>query len=153
MDVVAEKACFKCNVIKPPEDFYRQASMADGRFGKCKECTKADVRANRAAKREYYAEYERRRFSTPARQATRAKQQRLHRQRHPDKYIARSAVGNAVRDGRLTKPTFCGCCGREGKVQAHHTDYSRPLDVAWLCFVCHREYGHEQVVTQRDYEQ
>jgi hypothetical protein len=28
-------------------------------------------------------------------------------------------------------------CGAT-KTEAHHTDYSRPLDVVWLCKHCHR---------------
>lgn len=34
-------------------------------------------------------------------------------------------------------PLPCAVCGAK-KVQAHHHDYSRPLDVEWLCFACHQ---------------
>jgi ribosomal protein S27AE len=59
------------------------------------------------------------------------------RQKHPDKYSARQAVLMAVRSGRLKKES-CAACG-ETKVHAHHDDYSRPLDVRWLCEAHHRE--------------
>lgn len=39
------KRCYKCGRLLPITDFYRHPSMADGHLGKCKECTKQDVRA------------------------------------------------------------------------------------------------------------
>ncbi|QTC89414.1 hypothetical protein IFE19_01385 [Brevundimonas pondensis] len=57
------------------------------------------------------------------------------REAHPDAYRAHNAVNNAVRDGRLTKEP-CLFCG-EAKVHGHHQDYSKPLDVIWLCPRCH----------------
>lgn len=44
---------------------------------------------------------------------------------------ARSAVNHAVRDGRLLRLP-CRLCGEE-KTEGHHEDYSKPLDVVWLC--------------------
>jgi len=61
-------------------------------------------------------------------------------QRNPDRRSARVAVSNAVRDGRLVPWPFCAipdCCN-ENPV-AHHPDYSRPLDVVWLCQAHHQQ--------------
>ena len=46
-----------------------------------------------------------------------------------------SLVQTALRNGTLVKSP-CEMCGNE-KVQAHHCDYSKPLEVMWLCKRCH----------------
>lgn len=56
------------------------------------------------------------------------------------------AVKLALQSGRLIRPDQCGRCGRKDTkakggrtiIHAHHRDYSRPLDVEWLCAKCHR---------------
>jgi hypothetical protein len=53
---------------------------------------------------------------------------------------ARSTLNHAVRDGKISREP-CAVCGSE-KSEAHHDDYTRPLDVRWLCFKHHRAY-HE----------
>lgn len=114
--------------------------MGDGHLGKCKECTKKDVRENYRKRVDQYKKYERERYQTPERQAYMIEQQRKRRANNPDKAKAWAAVKNAVRDGRLVRLP-CDVCGSQ-KVQAHHADYSKPLDVRWLCFVHHRmEHG------------
>ena len=35
------------------------------------------------------------------------------------------------------KPKECSICGGEKRIVAHHKDYSRPLDVLWMCNSCH----------------
>jgi len=138
------KWCFKCHETKPINDFYRHKAMADGRLGKCKACTKSDVRTHYRNTLPARKAYEQRRFQQRARKAAAIRYQKRHRIENPDKYVARNAVRNAVRDGRITKqPCKCG----ETKVQAHHHDYSKPLDVEWLCFRCHRNERHGQQVT------
>lgn len=135
------KACFKCKREQDVEEFYRHPRMADGRLGKCKECTKADVAANRVARIEHYREYDRRRFhENPRRRAAHAASLRRTRERYPEKVQAWYLVGNAIRDGRLVRQP-CEVCGST-KSEAHHDDYSRPLDVRWLCKLHHEEAHH-----------
>ncbi len=140
------KQCFKCEKILPVESFYAHPKMADGRLGKCKECTKKDATANRCRNLERYRDYDRQRYQTPERRQRGVAAARLHRQRHPDRAQARHAVANAVRDGRLLRKP-CEVCGCE-KSEAHHDDYSRPLDVRWLCRVHHRMH-HGRYYTER----
>lgn len=59
-----------------------------------------------------------------------------------DKRRAHSAVWREVRAGRIVRSPLCSCCDRKSKLQAHHADYSKPLDVVWLCPGCHAsEHG------------
>ena len=38
------------------------------------------------------------------------------------------------------KPTTCSKCGRTNcRIEAHHHDYTKPLDVTWLCVSCHQQ--------------
>jgi hypothetical protein len=128
------KECFKCKKEKPLSDFYKHPQMKDGRVNKCKECNKADVRKNRADNIDYYRAYDCKRGS----RQTDEYRKRYNRD-NPIKYGARTMVSNAVRDGRLSKPHICSAVGCEstGRLHGHHEDYSKPLEVRWLCPPCH----------------
>ena len=137
------KTCFKCDKTKELTEFYKHKRMADGYLGKCKECTRKDVHNNYEKTFEVRREYEKNRFQTKERKAAAVEYQRKYRSKNQDKYKARGIVNNAIRDGRLKKQP-CEICGSK-KSQAHHDDYSRPLDVRWLCFAEHRSLKHGQV--------
>lgn len=139
------KTCKSCQVEKDESAFYAHPKSADRLDHRCKECVKVAVKANYAIRRPEKSEYERQRARTPERRAHGTKASRAHRARNPERYKARTAVGNALRDGRLTRGP-CKHCGSTEKVQAHHHDYNKPLDVEWVCFKCHREQEHGQVV-------
>ncbi|WP_156137632.1 hypothetical protein [Methyloceanibacter caenitepidi] len=62
-------------------------------------------------------------------------------QNNPEKRRAQKTVENALKAGRLERQP-CERCGAE-KVHAHHDDYSKPLDVMWLCPKHHRERHRE----------
>ena len=63
----------------------------------------------------------------------------VDREANPEKWKARYTVSNAVRDGRMERPALCAACSSGGSIEAHHRDYSNPLDVEWLCPKCHGE--------------
>jgi ribosomal protein S27AE len=50
---------------------------------------------------------------------------------------AKNAVKYALKVGKLIKPAACEDCGTAGRIHGHHDDYSRKLDVRWLCPQCH----------------
>lgn len=71
------------------------------------------------------------------------------RKRFPEKARARSLLSNAVCDGKIIRPSKCSLCGDDKSViEAHHSDYSKPLDVVWVCKTCHfmihRERFHRE---------
>lgn len=55
---------------------------------------------------------------------------------NPEKRSARKEVHKALLRGDLKRKP-CEECGSIKRVQAHHHDYSKPLDVKWLCTLCH----------------
>jgi hypothetical protein len=56
--------------------------------------------------------------------------------KNKEKLKARGAVSAAVRSGKLIRG-LCGICGSNKNIEAHHKDYSKPLDVVWCCAECH----------------
>lgn len=69
--------------------------------------------------------------------------------RHKD--YARGAVFTAIESGALVRATACESCAAASELEAHHPDYSKPLEVRWLCVACHKDahrkthcvHGHE----------
>lgn len=59
---------------------------------------------------------------------------------YADKKRAMDKVRRAVQSGKLVKPEACCDCGQPRPLEAHHADYSKPLDVTWLCFRCHLKH-------------
>lgn len=63
----------------------------------------------------------------------------LAKEENKKKHAARGKVNKALASGKLIKPNICSVCGENGTTEAHHEDYSKPLDVRWLCSACHKK--------------
>lgn len=144
------KRCFKCLKIKSLDDFYAHPQMKDSHLNKCKECAKKDVRENYDKRRDQYLEYDKGRANLPHRvkarqeymQTEAGKQSHAlaverYNEQNPERKTAVWAVNNAVRDGRLKKEP-CFYCGSTRRIHGHHEDYSKPLDVKWVCAKHHK---------------
>lgn len=145
------KKCNQCGQAYSLANFYKHPAMGDGHLGKCKECVKANVRANYRKNREHYRRYERERANLPHRVELRnayaqtaegrvaaRRARRRYFERNPEKRRAHIMTGNAIRSGRLKRQP-CEVCG-DTRVHAHHDDYAKPLDVRWLCPRHHAEH-------------
>lgn len=140
--LVMEENCPKCGKI------------TDRYNGKvCGDCARADARAyyiehkkdatwlakERARCREktkrFWPKYKAKITIEQQRRLTELKHE--WRKRNKDKVRAHNAVSRAIRKGSLQR----GCCFVCGalEVEAHHPDYSRLLDVVWLCRKHHAE--------------
>ena len=131
------KVCFKCKNDKPLTDFYKHKGMADGYLNKCKECNKNDSTKHRNNNLDKIRAYDRDRGNRQLKGYDKE-----YREKYPAKYKARTMVNNAVRDKRLFKEP-CEKCGSTIRVHAHHDDYSKPLNVRWLCATAHHQWHAE----------
>ena len=147
------KVCRECNTEKPLSEFYKHPRMADGHLNKCSECVKKRVSKHREANLERILAYDKMRANKPHRVQARkeyakteagklAKKKAInaYHARYPMKYAAHVIVGNHIRNGRIVPESSCSCCGSTEKIEGHHDDYTKPLDVRWLCEKCHKEW-------------
>src|SRR5437899_3319787 len=94
--------------------------MSDGHLSFCKNCVRERVKNHRLKHLSRIQEYDR---------------SRGYRVYDPIKARARQLLYNAIRRGEVKKqPCWCGA-----KAEGHHHDYSKPLDVEWLCKKHHGE--------------
>lgn len=148
------KTCFKCGESKERTEFYKHPQMGDGLLGKCKECTKNDMRQRYAEKYLDIREYDRQRANLPHRQAARAlyaktkasalsrnASNRRHREENPQASKARYSTLSAIRDGNLIREP-CFICGSEDS-EAHHSTYDDHTMVTWLCPTHHAQAHRE----------
>ena len=144
--MLRSKTCFKCQSEKPSSEFYAHRGMRDGLLGKCKTCTKKDANDNRRKRIDYYRQYDRERAKLPERVALAISVTRAWRAQDARRAAAHSAVARAIRKGFLYKDS-CARCGSINSM-AHHEDYSKPLDVVWLCAPCHKQRHKEMDLAQ-----
>lgn len=146
-------ACKTCGENRPPEMFYASNKS------RCKECVRAKVRVYRTANIERIREYDRNRRNQDTRaancrenyrrQSATPEGRKLLRgygkkwwRQNQEKKRANVRVKRAIQAGSL-KVRPCERCGFGIGVQAHHEDYSKPLDVNWLCTRCHGKRHRE----------
>lgn len=114
--------CPRCKHRAYMNEWYRRKSLAERREW----VSKRDQDLVRKRDRERYQRDKGRRMVGTKRYIA----------RYPEKRQARAAVAQAVRSGRMVRQP-CEECGYEVRVHAHHDDYSKPLEVRWLCQTHH----------------
>ncbi len=150
------KLCFKCQKNMPINEFYKHSEMSDGTLNKCKSCCKLEAarRLELLKNDKLWVESEvlrHRLKAAKARQENRVSvqskesvnaQKRDWAKKNKEKRKAHHLVNNSLRDGKIIKKA-CEVCG-DNKSQAHHEDYSKPLEVIWLCSTHHNELHNEK---------
>lgn len=124
------KKCTKCREVKSNNCFYPYKRNKGGLHSWCKNCALIRGKAWRAAhpkeQVEYAREYRRKNKDKVLAES------RAYYYANPDKVAAHRKVNHAIRDGKLLKEP-CEVCGTTVNVQAHHDDYSKELEITWLC--------------------
>lgn len=143
------KTCTRCGQEKPSEEFYQQKRYTKEREsyyrvkGECKTCSIELSSAWQLRNPESRAKIQRRYASTSHGKEAVRRSYASQSERHPERIKARGKLSNAIRRGKIQKQP-CQVCGNL-RVEAHHHDYSKPLDVVWLCGLDHRrQHSYER---------
>jgi hypothetical protein len=136
------KSCKRCLEILPLSEFYAHKKMADGHLSFCKKCTKIRVSNHRENNLERIRECDKIRHGSPEAISKRKEYEKWYQVAKYDQSKAKQKVNNAVRDGRLKKLP-CIICNNP-KSEGHHHDYSKPLEVIWLCRIHHARLHHDK---------
>jgi hypothetical protein len=153
----AVKACVRCKVTQLRSAFVQDRRSRDGLQSYCRSCANAAARkyrhteAGRALRREYKKRpyvraqmarrrRERRASAHPTQRALDRRHAAKFKMMYPEKVLARQTLQKAVSRGLVKRPANCSSCCLPSRrtLHGHHDDYSKPLDVVWLCGPCHR---------------
>lgn len=131
------KTCGQCNKSKDDEQFHRRAMSKDGLAACCKDCqsTYDAARLYQPDRVRARAEYK----TKPEGIARIRAGQKRYIERNPLKRHAHTTFDNAVTRGKIKVPDQCQTpgCASTGPLEGHHDDYTKPLEVRWLCTQCH----------------
>lgn len=114
--------CFKCK--KEEEKMYFISRSKTQTFYMCRECNTSRHKKYRQTAKGKENVY---------------KANKKYISLNREKSSAWQAVSYARENKHFQKPLNCADCGQEKTLDAHHHDYSKPLEVRWLCRLCHKK--------------
>lgn len=147
------KICAQCHIEKTTDDFYLCMTGNGHRrlHAWCKACHKAYRIEHKDRRKVLMYEWQKRNLERRREQWRLNNKKRYNyeaslkrKQNDPEKHKAHIVVSNAIARGNLIKHP-CMICGKIERVQAHHDDYSRPLDIKWLCPSHHRLFHNGKI--------
>jgi hypothetical protein len=121
------KVCSGCKEEKPTAEFSRDRSNRDGRNLECRSCVAVAAKSRYERDPEKY----RVRYREYYRKNRKKIKERYSSEEEFLKRKARSAVNRAIELGELRREP-CEVCGNPKSI-GHHEDYTKPLEVDWLC--------------------
>lgn len=151
------KECGGCGKSKNMDDFHNSNQTDDGKQARCKECQRAYRLKKRSEKNAVVKPKVKKTADMVAyrREYNAAHREQINKQktdwwrRNRDRESVRNKTRYAIRVGKLVRQP-CSVCGAV-EVEAHHTDYSKPLEVVWLCHTHHLEaHGKVDPKMQKD---
>jgi len=131
--------CSKCKKWLSEIDYYGDRRTPNKLKAQCKTChsqsniATRDIENTKRINREYMR---RARKSNPQKFKRRERLSAYYRPK-TEKTKGREILNSALKSGKVIKPTNCSQCGKIRKLTAHHSDYSKPIEVIWLCYECH----------------
>lgn len=158
-----DKKCSLCKLVKSLDSFSMRSKMKGTYLACCKDCANAYAREYYQKNRERYAanhkkyyldnrdrlnEYQRSYFQTALGKRFLKRSYDNASMKYPEKKVARQTLHGAILAGKIIKPTKCSQCSSSGRIEGHHEDYTRPLEVIWLCTLCHKRLEgklHERI--------
>jgi len=147
------KVCTNCKVEKSVRYFYKKKGGRFGYHSECKECLKSKEHLHRLRypelkkiRDQIYQEKLKEKFSglnLPHHHVRISERSIMGFERYAEKKM-QSLAGNllnyAIRIKLISRPDKCSMCNLEAKIEGHHNDYSKPLQVAWVCQDCHIKF-------------
>jgi ribosomal protein S27AE len=88
-----------------------------------------------------------RRYYAENRERILANSKRWHDE-HPLAAKAYGILRAAIEKGEVVIPNACEKCGAKVALESHHEDYSKPLEVRWLCLSCHKVLHRKRVAVR-----
>lgn len=139
------KMCRLCRVHKPLSEFHRRGQR--GYQAWCRPCTAAWHRANNQrpemkARARLYQRQHCEKHPVVKDDAWRARRREIQRKYRSSpegrlRVNARAKLAWHIKAGSIAKPSCCDQCSAAVAIEAHHADYTKPLEVRWLCKPCH----------------
>ena len=103
-----------------------------------REATKRAIKKYKEKNRDKYAKWARE-WSKKNPEKAKAIHQR-YVEKNREKRVAKNNLNHALSIGRVERPTKCSACGDDTfTLHGHHKDYNKPLEVEWLCPLCHNK--------------
>ena len=145
------KTCARCGDRLPVKEFWKNKRNKSGLANWCKlchtdyECSKHGRSIRAAINSRWRSSDKGQAKIRDCRQTEAYRLYQYNKERRTN--FARAKLAQAIRQGTVKKFP-CEICGAK-EVQGHHEDYEKPLEVYWLCGICHRKYHNFKKKAER----